>query len=96
MTRPAAGITRFRGAHGFLSNFWIEPFEIEVRGQRVTARSGEYAYQAAKAARGDDIAFVLDAEFPNEAKRRGRRVEIRPDWEQVKVAVMRKGLISNG
>lgn len=70
-------ITQFRGAYAFLSNFYIEPDGSHVEGE----------YQRAKCA----IAWDRDrfeGLSPADAKRLGRRVEIRPDWETVKVEIM--------
>lgn len=78
-----APITSFRGEYRFLSNFW----PVSVSWEGLTYPSTEHAYQAAKAAD-----FSLRRGFtigsPGEAKRRGRRIEIRRDWEQVKLQVM--------
>lgn len=79
-------IREFQGEYRWLSNFHF----VEVRFEGTMYPSVEHAYQAAKthpSARGP---FTTGT--PGEAKRRGRRIEIRADWDQVKIAVMR-GLI---
>lgn len=76
-------ISDFRGRYVFLSNF----FDAKVSYEGLIYQNAESAFQAAKA---------LDAEerkkfaaLPaNEAKRLGRRVKLRPDWEKVKDSVM--------
>lgn len=76
-------IDSFRGKYFFLSNFFEAPIEYEG----LTYRNNEAAFQAAKV-----IDKKLREEFstlnPSEAKRKGRRVSLRPDWEQVKNRVM--------
>ena len=76
-------IKSFRGEYRFLSNF----FPVEVVLDGVTYPSVEHAYQAAK---------TLDLEKRKEflggsagfAKRLGQRLELRPDWNDVKLSVM--------
>jgi ribA/ribD-fused uncharacterized protein len=71
-------VLAFRGVHSFLSNF-----HIEEDGQTV-----EHRFQAAKAITAADADWILAASTPGEAKRRGRQVNLRLDWEQVKDDVM--------
>lgn len=73
-------IRQFQGQYWFLSNFYPVP------GSRFTV---EHEFQAAKAAHANERRWVLGAQSPGEAKRRGRRVVLRPDWEEIKVEVMR-------
>lgn len=79
-----AVIDSFTGEYRFLSNFWL--CNIEVEG--LTFPSVENAYQAAKSR--DD---ARDAEFtlitPAVAKRLGRKLLIRHDWDRVKLTIMR-------
>jgi ribA/ribD-fused uncharacterized protein len=77
---PDAGgrIIAFRGEYRYLSNFYVEE-----DGQTV-----EHRFQAAKAITPEDRIWVRKAPSPDEAKRRGRRVTLRSDWEQVKDDVM--------
>lgn len=88
----AEPITEFRGAHRFLSNFWVEPVQgIWVQAALdsvVPAASAEHLFQALKAQSVVDRLHVLNAPTPGEAKRRGRRIDCRLDWEEVKVAFM--------
>ena len=48
----------------------------------------EKLYQACKAVDKIDIEYVLESETPFKAKRRGGIIDIRPDWEEVKVKIM--------
>jgi ribA/ribD-fused uncharacterized protein len=79
-------ISGFFGEYRWLSNFW--PCEITAK-DGTKFGSVEAAYQAAKCADAD--VFKTFARLsPAEAKRKGRSVRIRPDWDIVKVPVMRK------
>jgi ribA/ribD-fused uncharacterized protein len=74
----------FKDHNRWLSNFWMAPITIGV----LTFPSNEHAYQAAKSFDPADWAMVLNATSPGAAKQLGRRVKLRPDWEEVKLAVM--------
>lgn len=80
----AGTIRAFRGEHGFLSNFHRSPIRVEGTEYPTV----EHAFQAAKAANAAEGAWVGAAPTPGEAKRRGRRVRRRPDWDRVRVEVM--------
>jgi ribA/ribD-fused uncharacterized protein len=82
-------IDRFLGRYDFLSNFYICP--VEYNG--IEYHSAEAAFQAQK---------TLDPEQrkkfahlnSSESKRLGRQVQLRRDWEEVKVDIMRDVLKS--
>ena len=76
-------ITRFRDEYFFLSNFY--PHELKFHS--MTFLNSEAAFQAMKT---QDIAEQLQFTLltPQEAKRLGRHINLRPDWEQVKDGVM--------
>ena len=74
-------IEYFRDEYYFLSNFYSAP--VEYMGIRFS--SNEAAFQAAKCPERANEFVRLN---PSEAKRLGRRVALRPDWEQVKDNVM--------
>lgn len=76
-------ITAFRGNYRFLSNFY--PCPVEYEGALYPA--AENAYQAAKTDREVNRAEFLSV-TPAVAKSRGQRVELRPNWETVKLEVM--------
>lgn len=74
-------VTQFRGKHYFLSNFFPAP--VTYKGIRY--ENNEAAFQAQKQPeRAQEFASLP----PNEAKRLGRRVKLRPDWEAVKQTIM--------
>ena len=78
-------INIFKGKYYFLSNFYSAPVTYDG----LTFQNNEAAFQAAKC-----INLELRKQFvnlnPSEAKRSGRRVKLRSDWEQVKVQIMRE------
>lgn len=78
-------IDSFRDAHRFLSNF----FPAEVSYEGAIYPSVENAFQAAKCVDTSERE-VFRVCSPAEAKRFGRRVRLRPDWEQVKLDIMRR------
>lgn len=84
MKRGPTIIDDFRGQHNFLSNFF--PITIIVGGE--TYPSVEHAYQAHKAVRDGDHRAIRNALHPAIAKKMGKKIKIRPDWEEVKVRVM--------
>lgn len=75
-------ISDFRGPYRFLSNFHLAPIEFEGR----VYPSTEHAYQAAKVP--DDRRELFLSGSCRDAKRLGRTVPLRHDWEEVKDGVM--------
>lgn len=78
-------INRFRDEYFFLSNFYEAP--ITYCG--ITYRNNEAAFQAQKCKSRDEQMRFANLS-PAEAKKLGRRVELRKDWEDVKISVMRE------
>lgn len=77
-------ILEFRGPTRWLSNFHVESFEW--RGKEYM--TSEHAYQAAKACNDADHEYVRSASSPKEAMHRGRSIEQRADWDDIRVHVM--------
>jgi len=77
-------INGFFGEYGWLSNFW--PSTVII--QNWTFPSAEHAFQAAKSLDADDIRRVRDCPSPGYAKRMGRQITLRPDWEEIKLDAM--------
>ena len=77
-------IFEFTGEYRFLSNFW----SCYVPYEDILYPSVENAYQAAKCAHKDDRKRFLFCKA-SEAKRLGQLIEMRSDWEDVKVSKMR-------
>ena len=82
-TKPDS-IERFAGPHRFLSNFYPAPLVWEGR----YFPTAEHAYQAAKCRRSDEAWKIQEAPGPGVAKRLGRKIELRADWDEVKERVM--------
>lgn len=78
-------IDSFTGDYDWLSNFYQSPMVVPTLG---VAKTLEHAYQAMKAANASDKEWVMKAATPTEAKKRGRVVGLRVDWELVKVPIM--------
>lgn len=76
-------IDSFRGKYYFLSNF----FPAEVTYSGLTYQNNEAAFQAQKTYSKEERIEFTTLE-PRDAKRRGRRVRLRRDWEQVKDRIM--------
>lgn len=74
--------------YDFLSNFYPSP--IKMRRKRYP--TGEHAFAAYKAATVEDHERIRTAKTPNQAKSIGRRVQLRPNWEEIKYDVMRQVL----
>jgi len=82
-------IDSFRGEHDYLSNFYSCPVEYDG----LTYQNTEAAFQAAKCVdRNEREKFVSLS--PGQAKKLGRKVDLREDWETVKIDVMRDVLKS--
>lgn len=79
------GILEFSGEWRFLSNFHPSPLEFEGLGFPTV----EHAFQAAKTLDFTAREGVAKETTPGRAKRAGRRLGLRPDWEQVKFGVMK-------
>jgi len=75
----------FKEEYAFLSNFAF----CEVRLDGVPYRSVEHAYQAAKTLDVRERTQVHDCPTPAHAKKLGRTVTQRPDFNEVRIEVMR-------
>ena len=89
-TRPAttrsAAIDSFQGEYRFLSNFW--PAEVVFEG--ATYPTAEHAYQAAKSLDPVERQRIAASPTPADAKRAGRALKPRDDWETAKFDVMER------
>ncbi|CAL6029665.1 NADAR_family protein [Hexamita inflata] len=79
-------IDRFEGEYFFLSNF----FESPITYKNFTYQTVEAAFQAQKEP-GTEEKFA--AMKPGKAKREGLKVNLRSDWEAVKVQIMKDLLV---
>ena len=81
---PWNAITDFHEEeYKFLSNF----YECPITYQGLTYGSGESAFQAQKCMTKEDKSAFTEY-GPSKSKEIGRKVPIRPDWEQVKIGIM--------
>lgn len=85
----APKIDSFKGQYDFLSNFHESPVHYD----NVCYPTVEHAFVAAKSTDKDFRKQVLDCRTPGEAKKIGRKVKLRSDWELIKVKVMNTLLI---
>ena len=74
--------------HGYLSNFSRYGFAIDG----VYWPTVEHYFQAQKAAGTEDEERIRRAYTPKDAKRFGREVRLRSDWEEIKDSVMRRAI----
>ena len=81
-------INRFEGKYFFLSNFSNSKFCYEG----ITYPTVEHYFQAQKTLDIKERERIAKLPTPGEAKRAGRRVKLRSDWEEVKDNVMLVGL----
>ncbi|MGW8177793.1 MAG: NADAR family protein [bacterium] len=77
-------ISSFDGEYQFLSNFF--PVTVFLDGECYP--SVEHAYQAAKTTNPYERQFIKDMKTPGRAKRAGRHLMLREDWELIKISVM--------
>lgn len=81
-------ITEFDGKYAFLSNFYHSPFIFDG----IEYPTNEHFFQAMKTLDQEERKQIAAAPTPGKAKRMGRHVQLRKDWEQVKKNVMRLGV----
>lgn len=77
-------IDSFSGKYAFLSNFYHAPIQYGGR----TYPTTEHLFQALKSLDDVDRELIAGALTPGNAKRMGRKVKLRADWERVKVQCM--------
>ena len=76
-------INKFRGQYSFLSNFYVTK----------DGKSVEHYYRAAKATNIKDYIQIINSHTPADAKKLGRTIKVRDDWDQIKLIVMEQLLI---
>ena len=77
----------FRDDYYFLSNMYPTAIHVLFRNKHYTFSCNEAAYQAMKCPERIEEFTRING---YEAKRLGRRVQCRPDWNSIKLAVMQK------
>ena len=83
-----AKISEFKDRYEFLSNF----SESVICHEYIFYPTVEHFFQAMKTTDLKQRRWIANASTPGEAKRRGRSVDLRPDWEDIKEDVMLEGL----
>ena len=88
-------ITSFSQEHAFLSNFYPVPGGVQLppacgpRDQEpLLFPTVEHAYVAAKSQDFRVREIVAKTSTPGKAKRFGALIELRPEWEEVKIPIM--------
>ena len=74
----------FDGEYAFLSNFYEHP--IQYNG--IVYPTNEHFFQAMKSLKEEERQMIAAAPTPGIAKRLGRKVALRADWEQIKYDIM--------
>lgn len=82
---------RFRGEYYFLSNMFPCEVSLDFGGVNLTFRNAEAAFQAMKCPERATEFVGLEGV---DAKRKGRRVQLRADWEEVKNECMHKVVLA--
>lgn len=77
-------IDQFKGKYEFLSNFY--PCVIEYEG--IIYPSTEHAYQASKTLNVEFRRLISEMPTPGKAKKAGKIIEVREDWNKIKYKVM--------
>lgn len=81
-------IDKFEGQYDFLSNFYAHPISNGV----LTFPTNEHYFQAMKTLNQEERIAIARASTPGQAKRMGREVKLRVDWEDIKLQVMETAL----
>ena len=71
-------INSFNNEYFFLSNFYPND-----------RTSLEHKYQAAKCIDEQERNWIINSAYPGQAKKRGRQIKCRLDWDEEKVGIMR-------
>jgi ribA/ribD-fused uncharacterized protein len=82
-------IELFQGQYGFLSNFHRSTITVDGRDFPTV----EHYFQSMKTVDFKAAERIRVARSPGEAKRMGRSVELRSDWESIKYPIMYRGVM---
>lgn len=91
-------ITSFSGSNRFLSNFSISPIPLKqlnwfLGDNDIIVNTVEHAYQAMKGNTLNDQLLIATCAAPGKAKRLGRKIAMRDNWDNIKLDVMRQCLL---
>ena len=81
-------INSFDGKYYFLSNFYPHPI-IE---DEIVYPTNEHYFQAMKSLIPEERRKIAACRTPGDAKRLGRRIALRSDWDQIKLGIMENAL----
>lgn len=81
-------IDRFEKHYAFLSNFSNSP----ITDGNAVFPTVEHYFQAAKTINIDEYEQIVNASTPGQAKRIGKTIALRKDWEEVKEQIMLEAL----
>jgi len=79
-------IDEFKADNFWLSNFAASP----IRFESLNYPTVEHAYQAAKTLDQSERLQIAELKTPGQAKRAGRKLTLRTDWEEVKSIIMKQ------
>jgi ribA/ribD-fused uncharacterized protein len=77
-------ITKFRGEHYFLSNF----YSCDIQYEGITYPSVEHAYQAAKTLEEPVRQWICNAPTASDARYRGQQIKLRDGWKLKRLGIM--------
>lgn len=77
-------ILEFMGDHRFLSNFYA----ADLVWQNILWPTSEHAFQAAKTLDWQSRINIANLPTPGQAKRAGKTLTLRPDWDDIKYDIM--------
>lgn len=86
-------INSFSGQYYFLSNFYPSCIYLKVQNDWIACRTVEHAFQASKTIYPRQQLEIISAETPGKAKRLGRQLILRNNWEDIKINIMRQLLM---
>lgn len=82
--QSSSSITKFEGEFEFLSNFSKSPILYEG----ILYDTVEHAFQAAKTTNVNERKLIALLETPGRAKRAGRTLKLRSNWNGIRVEIM--------
>ncbi|TXT59147.1 MAG: hypothetical protein BAJALOKI1v1_1470002 [Promethearchaeota archaeon] len=81
-------IKEFKDRYRYLSNFYSSPFQIN----NTNYKTVEHWFQSQKTTNSREQITIQNAKTPALAKSLGRKSQLRTDWEQIKLFVMKEGV----
>lgn len=85
-------IDSFLKEYFFLSNFYQHDLIPDMTWPDIKYPTVEHAFQAAKSLNRSERMRISELATPADAKRAGRVIKLRPDWEEIKIDIMTRYL----